>query len=1231
MSSLTAIDMNEAVKQKYPKKTEPTDLIEQITSSEKSRHNQAMIPPSDDTTTYSTPSSDLSTQNHSRHHNDKQLSTYARHHHHHHHHHHHNVEDSITNLKDLNVADKKKLPKVLHGRKASTYLRIFRDDENLTDTTTENPNSIPQQDETENINILDKKQSRPGVSSSSSYLNQRHSRIDPSPSNITTGSPPKKNIRDHKVNDRSNKINEKARNAVKIIIKEENGNRKIDDTQDGRILQEQDRKSSTPSRLSGHLKIKTSDNSKNPSDDLALEPVSSATYYPHKSKSKSKKKVDKIEDKDEKPSNIKESSSLSVLLSNQEQENLDFSISKVPKNQEENSKQILPSSQLNSIVESHQLHDYNDRTFTNEIRNKNDIINEKENNNEIRDEEAHNIPAVDSMIQDNQEGLINTPKDATNIDFDKYEEDEGDDDEDEDEDEDEDQVKEYPLAVELKPFTNKVGGHTAIFRFSKRAVCKTLVNRENKFYENIELNHKDLLQFMPKYIGVLNVRQHFYRNNINCDTCTNNTKFPDYTNVTNNNDENQISSNNDKNKMQKKIVTEREDEPDLEGGALLQHIHSYPTDSSPILFKEKTTKTHHHSTTQPHNIINNDNYYYKDSHLPEVVINDNKHIIPDSLWGKYSHSPSSAPSDSYINSISHISSNHNSIDTEAGSDGNIKPACNDTVEQKRHPFYTGGGSTTINTKLKDLILQEVFAPTFCARRRKSSKMTSTPMKSSNSTSNKEIATASDMIKNTTQKQRSSSQDYSHNSNLSLTTIQDSKTSIRGKHIKDSITPKNIDTSNSLMDLKQLHSRELEKEKYINDYSSILENPRYESNESKNTVDSNNDNTFNLNNNTTFSSRATSRSLSPSQYNSRSPSPLSEPKVLPDEGNNLVKYENENDNTNIGRDTIFEMDPLASEDATGSTNETKIPILKNDVVALKNETIKPSLSQETEATLVSKFILLEDLTRNLSKPCALDLKMGTRQYGVDAKRSKQLSQRAKCLKTTSRKLGVRICGLKIWNREYYIKRDKYFGRRVKIGWQFARVLARFIYDGVSTKSIIKQIPNLIKQLDKLNNEISKLKGYRLYGSSLLLMYDGEDIKSKHFLIKVNLIDFAKCISKKDLDENLENFKIPPKSIDVEDKGFLRGIRSLKFYLLLIWNYLTHDEPMIYDEVELDKFIEVNAEKLKLDENWDWLDNFDKEDEAEFNDSQSELRKKWRKYELIFDVEPRFNNNDDEISD
>jgi len=63
-----------------------------------------------------------------------------------------------------------------------------------------------------------------------------------------------------------------------------------------------------------------------------------------------------------------------------------------------------------------------------------------------------------------------------------------------------------PQAIELKPFNHQVGGHTAIYRFSRRAVCKKLNNKENKFYETVERYHPDLLEFLPRLVCILNVQ-----------------------------------------------------------------------------------------------------------------------------------------------------------------------------------------------------------------------------------------------------------------------------------------------------------------------------------------------------------------------------------------------------------------------------------------------------------------------------------------------------------------------------------------------------------------------------------------------------------------------------------------------------------------------------------------------------------------------------------------------------
>jgi hypothetical protein len=55
-------------------------------------------------------------------------------------------------------------------------------------------------------------------------------------------------------------------------------------------------------------------------------------------------------------------------------------------------------------------------------------------------------------------------------------------------------------AVELKPYRHQVGGHTTVFRFSRRAVCKQLDNRENQFYERIELRHPEMLMFLARFV-----------------------------------------------------------------------------------------------------------------------------------------------------------------------------------------------------------------------------------------------------------------------------------------------------------------------------------------------------------------------------------------------------------------------------------------------------------------------------------------------------------------------------------------------------------------------------------------------------------------------------------------------------------------------------------------------------------------------------------------------------------
>lgn len=82
-------------------------------------------------------------------------------------------------------------------------------------------------------------------------------------------------------------------------------------------------------------------------------------------------------------------------------------------------------------------------------------------------------------------------------------------------------------------------------------------------------------------------------------------------------------------------------------------------------------------------------------------------------------------------------------------------------------------------------------------------------------------------------------------------------------------------------------------------------------------------------------------------------------------------------------------------------------------ALHSHSYSTACSEENApVTRQAYFILMEDLTGRLKRPCVLDLKMGTRQYGYDATPNKARSQKRKCDETTSRDLGVRICGMQV---------------------------------------------------------------------------------------------------------------------------------------------------------------------------------------------------------------------------
>ncbi|KAG7398284.1 inositol hexakisphosphate kinase 3 [Phytophthora boehmeriae] len=167
---------------------------------------------------------------------------------------------------------------------------------------------------------------------------------------------------------------------------------------------------------------------------------------------------------------------------------------------------------------------------------------------------------------------------------------------------------------------------------------------------------------------------------------------------------------------------------------------------------------------------------------------------------------------------------------------------------------------------------------------------------------------------------------------------------------------------------------------------------------------------------------------------------------------------------------------------------------------------PTLTR-CENSNTKDYMVLGDLTRNFRRPCVLDIKLGTRQHGEDATPAKIYDERD----------GTYT----IW--------DKSWGRQLKASG-IEPALETYLTSGTTVRW--DALDKLLIKIRQFKDVVATTTGLRCWGSSLLLIYEG-DQRYGRSCSDVRLIDFAHC-------------QMSP-SLGTPDKGMLLGLTNIERYL------------------------------------------------------------------------------------
>lgn len=192
-----------------------------------------------------------------------------------------------------------------------------------------------------------------------------------------------------------------------------------------------------------------------------------------------------------------------------------------------------------------------------------------------------------------------------------------------------------------------------------------------------------------------------------------------------------------------------------------------------------------------------------------------------------------------------------------------------------------------------------------------------------------------------------------------------------------------------------------------------------------------------------------------------------------------------------------------------------------------------------------LIALQDLTFHYRRACVLDLKIGRSSVAEDADDAKRADMHAKDVNTTSHSLGLRICGMHVFDPRIgqHVARHKAWGKRLTDDTFRAGLHAYFnaaIDENVALQPnnrICAVLRRFVARLDQIAALMQAQTQFRFYSSSLLFVYEGDKNSTDDDPVSLTMIDMAHVF--------------PFRADDgVGDNGYCDALDTLRTHLLAI---------------------------------------------------------------------------------